>query len=76
MKDDVTDEHLIPRSKYKKWRGEHSPDKYRMLAHNKCNSGRPPVIAPQEMLDLALEWYQEWEKYCNQRDEEIKKLWA
>lgn len=76
MKEDATDEHLIPRSKHHKWRGEHSPDKYRMLAHTKCNSGRKNEIAPQEMLDKALQWFFEWEEHCAKQAEEVRNFWA
>ena len=75
MKEDATDEHLIPRSKHKKWKGEHSPQKYRMLAHVKCNSGRKNAIAPKEMLDQALTWYFEWEIELRRRAEEVKEFW-
>ena len=75
MKEDATDEHLIPRSKRNKWRGEHSSDKYRMLAHKKCNSGRKNEIAPEEMLTVALRWYLEWEIHCQKKGEAIKEFW-
>lgn len=77
MKDgDATDEHLIPRSKRSKWRGDEPSDKYRMLAHKKCNSGRKNEIAPKEMLDLALVWYGEWEIYCLEHQEKMRSYWA